>query len=437
MKEKIIQFGTGNFLRAFVCDFVQQMNLKGLFDGKMVIVQPTKGGKSELINWQNGRYNLILRGIENGEEVTRHSVIESVSRAVDPYKNFDGYLSLAEDTDMRFIISNTTEAGIEFAPNCKFSDRPALSFPAKLTQLLYRRYELGLGGFVILPCELIDSNGDELKKCVLRYAKLWNLENGFTLWLENENHFCNTLVDRIVTGYPSDGLKDRFTEDRLLDTAELFHLWVIEGNYEEELPLKKAGINVIWADSVAPYKKMKVRILNGAHTSLVFPSLLCGIEAVGDSIGDELMKEFLDTCLFKYILPVIGETKEHTDFAKAVLERFSNPYIKHLWKSIALNSVSKFKARVLPTVTDYKNQNSVYPKPLVFALACLIEYYKTNEVSDSADAVSFIKENDVPAILAEKTLWGEDLSGMADIINASLDKIHTNGIREAVKWTMC
>ncbi len=440
MKETIIQFGSGNFLRGFADHFIHILNEKGLYDGKIVIVQPTKGGKAGIINEQKGRYNLFLRGIKNSEEVCEHTEIRSVSRGVDPYADFSSYLALAENSDIRFIVSNTTEAGIEFDESCTFSDKPALSFPGKLTQLLYHRFELNLPGFVFLPCELINSNGDELKKCVLKYAELWNLGADFTHWIEKENTFCNTLVDRIVTGYPKDEaeqlIKSIGYEDKLLNTAEPFHLWVIEGDFENELPLKKAGINVVWTDDVSPYKKMKVRILNGSHTALVFPSLLCGTETVKDSLDDKNLKEYLNTCLFGYILPTVGETNENFAFAKSVIERFSNPYIKHLWKSIALNSVSKFSVRVLPTILDYAETNGILPKPLVFSFACLIDYYKTNEPQDNEKAVCFIKENSIADILSNTELWDEDLSCMTEVIIESVDRIHTDGIREAIKWAI-
>lgn len=440
MKETIIQFGSGNFLRGFADHFIHILNEKGLYDGKAVIVKPTKGGKTSIINEQKGRYNLFLRGIKNGEEICEHIEIQSVSRGLDPYADFDGYLKLAENPDIRFIISNTTEAGIEFDESCAFSDKPALSFPGKLTQLLYHRFEMQFSGFIILPCELIDSNGNELEKCVLKYAELWNLGADFIHWIEKENTFCNTLVDRIVTGYPKDEAEELGKiigyEDKLMDTAEPFHLWVIEGDFENELPLKKAGINVIWTDDVSTYKKMKVRILNGSHTAIVFPSLLCGTETVKDSLDDKNLNEYLNTCLFGYILPTIGETPENTDFAKSVIERFSNLYIKHLWKSIALNSVSKFSVRVLPTILDYAETNGILPKPLVFSLACLIEYYKTNEPHDNEKAVSFIKENSVSDILSNTELWGKNLSTMTELVTESIDRIHSEGIREAIKWAI-
>lgn len=440
MKETVLQFGTGNFLRGFADYFINALNKQGLYDGKIVVVSPTNSKAVEKINSQNGRYNLLLRGIENGNEISSINEINSINRAINPYENFKGFLSLAKNPDLHFIVSNTTEAGISFDDTCKITDKPADSFPAKLTQFLYKRYKNNLNGFVIFACELIDNNGKELEKCVIKYAKKWELGKDFITWIKSENTFCNTLVDQIVTGYPKDEAEHIFDEigyrDNLLDTAELYHLWVIEGDFENKLPLQKAGFNVIWTDNVAPYKKMKVRILNGSHTSLVFPSLLCNVETVGESLKDEQLNAFLNTCLFDYILPMLDNTDEIKSFANAVLERFANPYIRHLWKSISLNSVSKFTARVLPTVNDYVDKNNCPPKPLVFSLACLIEYYKTNEVTDSEYAVDYIKNNDIKSILSNTDLWGQDLSGMLDTVNESLERIHRDGIREAIRWSM-
>lgn len=440
MKEKIIQFGTGNFLRGFADYFVDQLNKNGLYDGKIVIVSPTNSRTVDVLNEQNCKYNLYLRGIENGKEICERTEINAVSRAINPYKDFGVYLELAQNPDFRFIITNTTEAGIAFSVDDKFEDRPAKSFPAKLTQLLYARYKAGFKGFVILSCELIDNNGKELEKCVLDYAKLWSLDEDFCKWIVNENDFCNTLVDRIVTGYPKDEAEQLCTEigynDKLLNTAEPYHLWVIEGNYEKELPLQKAGLNVVWTDDVKAYKKMKVRILNGSHTSLVFPSMLCDVETVKESLDDEPLNRFLNVCLFEYILPTLGDTEDNRQFANAVLERFANPYIKHMWKSISLNSVSKFTARVLPTIADYTNSNNSLPKPLVFSLACLIAYYKTNDVRDDKSAVEYIKNSSVKDILSNTELWNCDLLDMLDLVEESIDKIYSSGIREAMKWAL-
>lgn len=313
MRETIIQFGGGNFLRGFADYFIHVLNEKGLYDGKVVILQSHTKGASEQLNAQNGVYNLFLRGIQNGEAVCERTEIHSVSRALNPDEDFGSFLALAHNPDFRFVISNTTEAGIRFDERCKFSDTAPYAFPAKLTRLLYERFTAKLPGFIMLACELIDNNGGELKECVLKYADLWGLGDKFKNWLVSENSFCNTLVDRIVSGFPHDEAKALCGqigyEDKLLDTAEIFHLWVIEGNFENELPLQTAGFNVIWTDSAAPYKKRKVRVLNGAHTSMVFPALLAGIETVGDCLKDEQISAFLNRCLFSYILPVIGENE--------------------------------------------------------------------------------------------------------------------------------
>lgn len=440
MKEKIIQFGTGNFLRAFADYFIDKLNKDNLFDGKVVIVSPTNSKTVEKINSQQGKYNLYIRGISDNKEICNRIKIDSISRAINPYIDFDSYISLAQNSDFRYIISNTTEAGIIFSQDDKFNDRPAKSFPAKLTQLLFERYKLNLEGFIIFACELIDNNADVLKECVLKYAYLWQLGDDFTKWICNNNNFCNTLVDRIVTGYPKDEAQSLCEEigfdDKFLDTVESYHLWAIEGDFENELPLKKAGLNVIWTDDIKPYKKMKVRILNGSHTSLVFASLLCGISTVKQSLDDDDLHKFLNLCMFDYILPTLGDTEENRAFANAVFERFANPYIKHMWKSISLNSVSKFNARVLPTIIDYINKNNAVPKPLAFSLACLIEYYKNNEVNDSENAVNYIRENNIENILLNTDIRDYDLSMLVETVNESLIKIHKEGIREALRWAI-
>ena len=438
MKETIIQFGSGAFLRGFVADFIQTLNEKELYDGKIVVVQPTNSGRGQILNECGGEHNLFLRGVKNGESVSERRIIRSISRCVDPYKNYEDYLALAKNPDLRFIVSNTTEAGIEFNKRCRFDDRPALSFPGKLTQLLYQRYLRHLPGFVVFACELIPDNGKTLKSCVMKYADLWELGDDFISWLENENTFCNTLVDRIVSGYPEDAEKifaEIGKEDKLLNTAEPFHLWVIEGDFENELPLKKAGLNVVWSDEVASYGKMKVRILNGAHTSLVFPSLLCEMETVKDSLDDEELSKFLSRCLFDCILPLLGEDNEEAKkFAADMLERFANPYLKHRWQSIALNSLSKFRQRVLPSIEDYLVKNGELPKALVFALSCLIYYYKNNTVQDDVSAAAFVAVSDLASILSDTSLWGIDLSEMKNLVEKGINLIEKEGVRKALEW---
>ncbi len=436
MKETIIQFGEGNFLRGFFDYFLDEMNKKGLYEGKAVIVQPRAGGKCALLQAQDCRYNLYLRGIENGETVSKHSLIESVSRCINPYKDFEGFLELAKNPDMRFVVSNTTEAGIAFDESCAFSDTPCLSFPGKVTQLLFARYESGLKGFVFLPCELIDNNGDELKSCVIKYARLWGLSEDFVAWVNEENTFLNTLVDRIVTGFPDDETAKAHPGDSFLDAAEVFHLWVLDGDFESELPLKRAGFNVIWTDDVKPFKKTKVRILNGAHTSLVAGCLLSGIESVGEAMKDDTASAFLKACMEKEILPTIGETAENLEFARAVSDRFSNPFIFHRWRAIALNSISKFSVRVLPTLMEYKEKYGTAPKGLTLSLAMLLYFYKNDIPEDNADIISFIKENSLEDILKCKDLWQADISSLTHKVTAYYDKISAIGAKEAIKWIL-
>lgn len=433
MKETVIQFGEGNFLRGFFDCFLDMMNKNGLYDGKAVVIQPREGGKCALLNEQNCKYNLYLRGIENSETKQEHHFIESISRGIDPYKNFDEYMSLADNPDLKFVVSNTTEAGIAFDESCDFNDKPCKGFPAKLTQLLYKRFQSGLDGFIFLPCELIDNNGDELKKCILKYADLWKLDPEFSNWINNNNTFANTLVDRIVTGYPTDGTETSHPEDRFLDTAEIFHLWVIEGDFENKLPLKKAGFNVIWTNDAKPYKKIKVRILNGAHTSLVAGALLSGIETVGEAMADETAFAFLCKAMNEEILPTVGENEESKAFANSVFDRFRNPFIHHKWRSIALNSVSKFSVRVLPTILEYKEKNGTYPKCLSMSLAYLIYFYKNDIPEDNESFIEEIKNNSIADILGNTSLWQTDLSDMTETATDYYNKIETLGAKEAMK----
>ncbi len=436
MKETVIQFGEGNFLRGFFNYFLDAINKQGLYEGKAVVIQPRAGGKCALLNAQDCKYNLYLRGIENGEIKQEHVLVESISRGVDPYKHFDEYMALADNPDFRFVVSNTTEAGIAFDNSCKFDDKPCKSFPGKLTQLLYKRYENNMQGFIFLPTELIDNNGEALKKCVLQYAELWNLGEGFINWLENENTFANTLVDRIVTGYPADETAEKHPEDKFLDTAEIFHLWVIEGDFEVELPLKIAGFNVVWTDDAKPYKKIKVRILNGAHTALVTGAILSGIETVGEAMADEKACAFLMKCMKDEILPTIGENEESISFANSVLDRFRNPFIKHKWRSIALNCVSKFAVRDLPTLLEYKEKNGKYPSGLTMALAYLIYFYKNDIPDDNEAVVARMKKGTIGEILADTSLWQSDLSDMTALITEYYAKIEELGAKGAMEWIL-
>ena len=420
MSEKIIQFGEGGFLRGFADWMIKKVNDTTDFDGSVVVVQPIENGMCDMLLAQNCVYTHICRGIE-GVEIQKNNVI---SRCVKPYDNFDEYLKLAENPDFRFVISNTTEAGIEFSDNYKIIYRPAKTFPAKLTQLLKKRFDLKLGGFVFLPCELIDKNGENLKRCILQYADLWDLGEDFKSWIENENIFCNTLVDRINTGYPKDEKIDLDYEDNMINTSEYFHLWVIEGYNDlfKEIPFDKCGLNVILTDNLEMYRTRKVRILNGAHTSLVPYALLEGFDTVKSCVDDKRMNEHIKKCVFDDIIPTLDLPEEELKaYAEDVLTRFANPYIKHYLSSIALNSVSKFKVRVLPSITEYIKRFDKMPDTLIFAFAKLIEFYKTDMTNDDTDVVNFMKTASVSEILKNTNLWDEDLSYLESEIKKYVD----------------
>ncbi len=414
--ERVIQFGEGGFLRGFVDWMLQKVNESSDFNGNVVVVQPIEQGMCDLLSAQNCVYTHVIRGVEGVDK----TVVDVISRCVKPYDDFDAYLALAENPDFRFVVSNTTESGIVFSADDKITDTPPKSFPAKVTLLLKRRYDLGLRGFIFLPCELIDRNGDNLKKCILQYADLWKLGEDFKAWVEKENVFTNTLVDRINTGFPRGEDLGLGYVDNMLNTSEFFHLWVIETDYdlESELPFASAGLNVIVTpDKLEMYRTRKVRILNGAHTSLVPYAMLEGFDTVKSCIDDERMCAHLRRCVFDEICPTLDlPHDELIAYANSVVERFGNPYIKHYLSAISLNSVSKFKVRVLPSILEYIKRYGKMPKTLIFAFAKLIEFYKTDMPQDAPEVVVFMREHSVDEILANEALWGQDLSFLSEEI---------------------
>lgn len=431
---KVLQFGEGNFLRGFVDWMIDLMNEKTDFNGNVQIVQPLADGMGTKINDQEGLFHVLIQGIKAGEIIEETRLITCVKGVNNPYVDYLKYLELAENPDLKFIISNTTEAGITFDAEDKSFEVLPLTFPGKLTALLYNRFKAFSGdsskGLIMIPCELIDKNGIQLKNAILKYAHLWNLPKGFTNWIENHNSFCNTLVDRIVPGFPKNNIKEIQKglgfEDNLLVMAEPFHLWVIEGpqNMEEIFPAAKAGLQVKFVKDQSPYRTRKVRILNGAHTALVPLAYLKGLRTVREAVEDKVIGEFIKDTIYKEIIPTLDLPKEELEqFASDVLERFKNPFIHHELISIALNSVSKFKVRVLPSLLEYKNITGFWPQNLTKSLAALIKFYsgKVSQenipLKDDAHVLEFFekiwKEENLSEIVSETLgrvdFWGEDL----------------------------
>ncbi len=411
--ERIIEFGEGGFLRGFVDWMIQKMNDKDLTNAGIVVVQPIEKGMCDELMKQDCVYTHLIRGVEGVEK----TVVDSITRCVKPYDSYDEYLALAKNPDFKYVVSNTTESGIAYNECDKLTDTPPSSFPAKVCVLLNERFKSGLSGFVFLPCELINKNGAKLKEIVLRYADDWGLGEDFKNWVNEENVFCNTLVDRINTGYPKDEDLELGYTDNMVNTSEYFHLWVIEGDKEVlgDLPFGKAGLNVIICDNLEMYRTRKVRILNGAHTSLVPYALLEGFETVKSCIDDAGMLAHIKKCVYDEIIPTLDlPLDELKEYADNVIERFANPYIKHYLSSIALNSVSKFKVRVLPSILEYIKRYNKMPETLLFSFAKLIEFYKKGTPNDDEKVMEFMKTASISEILANTELWGEDLSFLAD-----------------------
>lgn len=448
---KVIQFGEGNFLRAFIDWQIHQMNKQGLFKGGVKIVQPLAKGMTKNLDQQDDLYTVLLEGVLNGKKYQSHEVIESVNGTVRPYENYAEYLKLAEDDNIEVIFSNTTEAGIAFDENDKLSDQPQNSYPGKLTALLYHRFELGKKGFHIIPCELINHNGDQLKKIVLQYAELWKLGEKFVDWINNDNKFYSTLVDRIVPGYPRDRAADLEKEwgylDQMMVKTEPFLIFVLEGSQaiNDVLPLKEAGINFVVTDDMQPYRNRKVSILNGPHTTMSPIARLAGIETVGEVMKDKDFYKFVNDEMYQEIIPTVAlPEKELADYAEGIKERFENPYVKHQLSSIALNSISKFTARLLPTLKRYVAKNQELPKRIVLALAAFLKIYRGQadfEPSDTAEVLADFKkiagdENYVHEALSNSDFWGEDLtqiSGLEALVNKYLTEIDQKGTRAIVE----
>ncbi len=459
--ERIVQFGEGNFLRAFANWMIHEMNKQAEFDAGVVAIQPINQGLIQMLNDQDGLYTLYLNGIKNGEAISEHQIIDCIQRGINPYENYNAYLALADNPNLRFVISNTTEAGIAYNADDRLNDAPPSSFPAKLTALLHKRFQYFEGasdkGLIVIPCELIDRNGDNLKKIILQYADDWSLGEEFIEWINEDNIFCNTLVDRIVPGYPRDKM-DKITEelgykDNLVVEGEQFHLWVIEGPeaVKEEIPAEACGLNIVFTDNMEPYRTRKVRILNGAHTSLVPVGYLYGIDRVRESLEDEVVGGFLRDAIFEEICPTLDLPEaELNQFANDVIDRFRNPYLEHALISISLNSTSKFKTRVLPSVLEYIKRKGELPQCLLFSLASLIAFYKGDRngaeipLKDDQSALDFFKTQwateDIPAVakatLENTDFWGQDLTqfdGLLEAVTQNLENIVSNGMESSLR----
>ncbi|MDR4949813.1 tagaturonate reductase [Neobacillus cucumis] len=465
--EKVIQFGEGNFLRAFADWIIDKMNKETNFNGSVVVVQPREHGTTiHKLNEQDGLFTLYLQGIKNKQAVREHSVINCISRGINTYTDYSQYLELAENPELRFIISNTTEAGIYFEENDKLEDQPQKSYPGRLTALLYQRFKAFEGdtnkGFIIIPCELIDRNGEKLKEIVLNHAVRWNLGEEFVNWINEANTFCCSLVDRIVTGYPSDTINEITEElgykDDLVVVGEQYHLWVIEGPdwIKDEFPTDKAGLNVKFVKDLTPYRSSKVRILNGAHSAMTPVAYLYGLDTVGEAVTNEVTKKFVEELIYEEVIPVLDlPEKELKLFAEAVLERFMNPFVNHYLSSIALNSMSKFKTRDLPSLLEYYDKKMELPKKLTFSLSALICYYKGKrgeeeiQLKDDQDILDLYKslwqnydgtesslKQIVISVLAYEKVWGINLNNvpmLTEAVTRYLLKIENLGMKEAIK----
>ncbi len=461
---KALQIGEGNFLRGFADWMLHACNRQGLWNGSVAVTQPRPSGKPHLdqLKAQEGLYTLLVRGLRDGQRVEERETIPVFSRMIDPYEQWETFLALAESQDLEIVISNTTEAGLTYQPSEWRQGEPILSYPGKLTAFLYRRYTVFHGdparGLIHLPCELLDRNGERLLEIVLRHSDDWGLPDAFRDWARGANRFLNTLVDRIVTGYPGDVAEGLFAKwgyaDPMLTTAEPYYFWAIQGEreLEEKLPLAAAGLNVHWVDDLAPYQLRKVRILNGTHTMMATIGLVNGLAEVREALEHPSWGPKFIQGLFEEIVPGLPlDRQEMTDFANQTLERFRNPFIKHKLADIAMNSLSKWKVRLLPSVKAHLERTGKIPSVLALSLASLLRLYRPAVAAEEAqppqsllpDGTRFTLRDDpahlaairgiwasapnteaaVRQLLAQEAIWGEDLTqlpGLADEVTGRM-----------------
>lgn len=449
---KILQYGEGNFLRTFVDAYFDTLNKNGVGMYEVNIVKPITFGTLERFEKQKNKYHIVLRGVENGKAVENVYAIDSLAQVIDPFANSTAYHALAKDPDLKIIVSNTTEAGICFNANDTMDGFETITYPAKLTKFLYERFQAGLDGVYLMPVELIDNNADELKKCVDKYIALWNLPVEFKTWNDSENFYCNTLVDRIVSGYPRDEeTKAHLTKligetDELMSVGEPFGLWAVEnkGNISQYIKEGVYNIEVVLTDNIGYYKKRKVRVLNGSHTNLVPAALMLGAVTVDDCMADEKLSAFVQDTLTSEIIPFVSnDIAATTAFAESVKERFRNPYLNHQLVSISLNSISKWRARVLPSFKDYYERYGEIPPCLTIGFSYLMALYSSMEENNGTFTVKvpnrvielkddlpyltyFANGGSVVDFMANAEVWGEDLTtyaGFADAVFGNVEKI--------------
>ena len=468
---RILQIGDGNFLRAFVDWMVDVANGAGLMNGEVIMAQPLERGMADLMKAQDQLFTVLLRGVQNGQPVQSKRLVTCVKDTLNPYAQWESMLAVAKDPALRFVVSNTTEAGIAYVEEDFVKGACPTNFPAKVTALLLARFDAFKGtpesGLVFLPCELIEANGSKLKQYVMRFAEDWKLSAEFVDWVKNHNVFCNTLVDRIVPGFPAAEAEALYTEfgyaDPLTVAAEPFLLWVVEGpaKLAEELPLHKAGLDVVWTDDLQPYRTRKVRILNGAHTASSLAAFCAGLDTVREMTEDPVVSKYLNQVMFDEIVPFVPlPDAERRAYAETIMERFANPHIRHELISIALNSVSKWTVRVLPTVKDYAAKHGKAPAGLSFSLAALLNFYHGKfaangeyqgqreqgnyPIKDNADILTIMEAawdgaTDMDAVatklLSDTRLWGEDLTrvpGLVEQVSAALNRIQAVGVKAAM-----
>ena len=474
--ERVMQFGEGNFLRAFVDYFFDLANERNGIDNKVVVFQPIAPGRAKELNEQDGLYTVYLRGLQDGKEVVEKRVVSSISRVVNPYEDYEALLECARNPEIRFAVSNTTEAGIAYDPGSEFEQTPPVSFPAKVTRVLYERYT-ALGkenapGLAFLSCELIDYNGDELKRCVNLYIDQWGLEDGFKTWVNEKNLFCSTMVDRIVTGYPAKEAaalnEANGYLDKNLDTGEIFAIWYIEGpdSLADELPFKKAGLPVVVCPDCRPFKQRKVRILNGVQTTLVLACHQAGNDIMRFALKDEDILAMAKKAVYEEILPTLPYSEDFQftqedlkEYSAIIFDRLHNPYIDHQLMAISLNTTAKWKARVMPSVLEYQKMFGKVPECLTLGFAAYLKFYHGYELRNGGlvnkrDGVEYIISDDkavlefyyehrddtleqlADAVCSRADWWGmdmHDLPTFVETVKKYVAIIETEGMHAAIE----